>query len=262
MVLALSGGKDSLALLHILNNLKEKIGFELSALSIDLGIRRDDYSLKSVQISDKYCRELGVKLQIIDMKRDFGFTIDEVLNSNKIKRPICSSCGVIKRYVTNKVAIDLRAHSLATGHNLDDESTVLLSNYSNVDLNLLVRSGPILPSRGEKMASRIKPLYETSEKETTLYNFFKGIQHLEQKCPYASGASSLRLKEAINHLEETRPGFKIALVRNFIKKIKPILAEHYSNTQSALKLCEECGYPTSTKICSFCRLKIMFQKDN
>jgi len=254
VVLALSGGKDSLALLHILNNLREEIGFELSALNIDLGIKKDDYSSKAVQISEKHCRELGVELEKVDMERDFGFTIDEIFSSKNVRRPICSSCGVIKRYVTNKVAVELGANSLATGHNLDDESTVLLSNYVKADIDLLVRSGPMLPSRGERMVSRIKPLYETSENETTLYNFFKGIQHLEQKCPYASGASTLRLKEVINTLEKERVGFKIALVRSFNKKIKPILAEHYNDSKD-FYLCEECGYPTSTKICSFCRLK-------
>lgn len=254
VVLALSGGKDSLALLHILNNLREEIGFELSALNIDLGIKKDDYSSKAVQISEKHCRELGVELEKVDMERDFGFTIDEIFSSKNVRRPICSSCGVIKRYVTNKVAVELGANSLATGHNLDDESTVLLSNYVKADIDLLVRSGPMLPSRGERMVSRIKPLYETSENETTLYNFFKGVQHLEQKCPYASGASTLRFKEAINTLEKERVGFKIGLVRSFNKKIKPILAEHYNDSKD-FYLCEECGYPTSTKICSFCRLK-------
>ncbi|MEM3564690.1 MAG: TIGR00269 family protein [Candidatus Jordarchaeaceae archaeon] len=255
VVLAISGGKDSLALLHILNSLRGEFGFELSALNIDLGIKKDDYSLRAVQISEKYCGELGIELVKVDMKRDFGFTIDEVFSSKQVRRPICSSCGVIKRYVTNKVAVELGASSLATGHNLDDESTVLLSNYVKADIDLLVRSGPILPSWGDRMISRIKPLYETSEKEITLYNFFKGIQYLEQKCPYASGASTLKLKEVVNALEEEWVGSKIALVRSFNKKIKPILADHYSKNSKDIYLCEVCGYPTSTKICSFCRLK-------
>nr|MDO8075734.1 TIGR00269 family protein [Candidatus Freyarchaeota archaeon] len=252
VVLSLSGGKDSLALLHILHSLGDD--FELCALGVDLGIKKDEYSARSIEVSERYCRELGVEFLKVDLEKDYGFTIDDVSSSRRIRRPVCSSCGVVKRYVTNRAAVELGADSLATGHNLDDESTVLLSNYLNADIDLLARSGPVLPSRGERMVSRIKPLYETSEWETSMYVYYRGIQPVEQKCPYALDTPISRMKEIVNLLEERRTGSKIALVRGFAKKIKPILAEHHS-ALGEIGQCEECGYPTSTSVCSFCRLR-------
>ena len=119
-LVAVSGGKDSLSLWHILGTL----GFAADAIYVDRGI--PDYS----GVSFDKARSVADKLQ----RRLYSFSLSEAFTkgikylSVIMKRPACSLCGMIKRYVMNRACIDYGYSVLATGHNLDDEASALLGN--------------------------------------------------------------------------------------------------------------------------------------
>jgi len=123
VAVAVSGGKDSVSLLHALWRLRERLGVELVGVTIDLGIR--GYSEEYVGVAVENFEKLGVPYRVVRLA-DYGFTID---SATRLRRPVCSVCGTVKRYLLNKVARELGAHVVATGHTLDDFLSVLLQAY-------------------------------------------------------------------------------------------------------------------------------------
>ena len=110
-LIALSGGKDSAALLDSLVELD--LNIELIPFHIDLGIPGySDHCRKAVE---QLCRRLGYKPLVFRLETE-GFTISEV--SRRYRKP-CSPCGTIKRYWMNRIALEQNVDVVVTGHNLD-----------------------------------------------------------------------------------------------------------------------------------------------
>ena len=77
VLVGLSGGKDSVALLKILNILKEKNIIELEAVTIDEGI--SGYREEGVRIAKDVAKELNIKHHIISFEDKYSFTIDKIM---------------------------------------------------------------------------------------------------------------------------------------------------------------------------------------
>ena len=102
IVVALSGGKDSLSLLHILKKISvRKTDITLSALLIDEGIK--DYRDKSIKDAKAFCKKQKIKLHIVSYKTEIKKTLDDLKKQFQDTIP-CSMCGVLRRYLLNKHA--------------------------------------------------------------------------------------------------------------------------------------------------------------
>lgn len=246
ILVALSGGKDSLALMHALSH----AGYAVTALHLDLGI--PDSSSKARQCVEDFCNKHAFPLIVVDFARE-GLAIPQV--KARIRRPICSACGTIKRYFFNKVAMDNGFTALATGHNLDDEVARLMSNTLRWDEAYLAGQSPSLPSE-HGFVKKIKPLWRLTEYETAAYAFLKGIHTHYAPCPYSSGASFRVLKKLVRDLEWEMPGRKIDFYQGFLKRGKPAFARLRPPLNEVLSACSQCGYPTSAgELCSVCRIR-------
>lgn len=252
IAVALSGGKDSQTLLHILKQIYGDSN-SIIGLHIDLGI--ENYSLESAKFVNILCEELKVPLHIINIQDEYNISIDKIKKSKKIHRPICSNCGIIKRYILNLFARKIGADVLATGHLLDDEAGVLLSNLVNGNFDQLIRGGPFLPSTDPTLITRVKPLYEISEYETILYAYFNKISHIETRCPYDVNATITSYKEIIRKMEELHPGAQYSFIRNYVKTYVKAFQAYNTNKEQAILHCKICGGPTTREICAFCSLK-------
>ncbi len=246
---AVSGGKDSSALLHSLNMILDETPV---AIFLDLGI--EGYSDTCLRNVRELCARIGAELKVFQVREMYGFTVSEAVARLRRHRTPCSICGMIKRRALNDAALELGVDKLATGHTLDDEVTFLLVNYASGDLDLLARSGPFSPSKYGKLVARIKPLYETTERETEAYCKVNNIPYTKAKCPYSATAPTIRLKKAVAQLDEARPGFRASLLRSFNKSIKPVIRSYWAEREKTL-FCRKCGYPTTKEICGFCRLR-------
>jgi len=249
ILVAVSGGKDSLALWNVLT----KLGYNADGLYIDLGI--GDYSKNSKELTEEFATRIGRKLHIVDLKQEL-FPIPTI--DKEINRPACSSCGVVKRYYMNKYARDLGYNVIATGHNLDDEVAVLFGNTLQWDLKYLSRQYPVLLEENG-FARKVKPLCKITEKESALYSVFNGINYIEYECPFSEGASSIEYKLLINQLEEKHHGTKLKFYNEFIKKVYPIFKEYQEKVDKQVGKCEICGEPSYSNICGVCRIKLQIK---
>ncbi len=244
ILVAVSGGKDSLNSWWVL----KKLGYQADALYLDLGI--DEYSKKSKEKAVQLGQKIKGSLKIVEVKEEIGATIPQA--AKKGERTPCALCGLFKRYLMNREAINNGYSAIITGHNLDDEAAVLLSNVLNWQLGYLGRQSPLLPSWHPKLAKKAKPLCEVTERESAAYALINRIDYIMEECPYSERATSLFYKNILNQIEQRSPGTKLRFYREFLAKGKPFFE---SQPAEELAECTECGLPTTLPPCAFCRLK-------
>ena len=243
LLVAVSGGKDSLALWDVLADL----GYDTTGLYLGLGIGA--YSSRSHEKAAAFAAARGLPLRVIDMG-DEGMAVPAV--AGLTRRPACSACGTMKRHWFDRAAHEGGFDVLVTGHNLDDEAARLLGNVLRWQRDHLARQRPVLPPTHEKFVRKVKPLYLCSEYETAVYAFMRGIDYIVEECPNAAGASQLFYKEMLNRLEAESPGTKQAFVREFLRSAQPIFAT--AEERSAPRACAGCGMPSWGELCAFCAM--------
>lgn len=247
ILLAVSGGKDSVALLHIMNSLSNLMKFKLIVLHIDLGI--GEYSKRSREIVEDLCRKLKVDSITIDLKNDLGFTLPEFVSRLRTHR-ICSLCGIVKRYIMNAVSIALKADAVATAHHADDMLTYIFKNFILQDYELMEKLVPINKGVQGLMTTKIRPLYEVYEKDTALYTIYTNLRFTDITCPYKEmNSMEITIRRFLDEIEDKYPGTKISILRKFAKTYMRPLEE-----ARGLKSCSECGLIAQKDMCTFCRL--------
>jgi uncharacterized protein (TIGR00269 family) len=245
LLVAVSGGKDSLAIWDILNNL----GYEADGLYIGLGI--DNYSDPSGEFAKTFAADRGLKLTVVDIVEEYGYDVPS--GSRAARRAPCSACGMSKRHIFDRVALEGEYDVLVTGHNLDDEAAVLFGNVLHWQTDYLARQHPVLPARNG-LPRKVKPLVRLDEREMAAYCVIAGIDYMLDECPMAAGNKHLRYKDALISIEAASPGSKQAFFHKFLSQGAPFFAEAAEELRDELKSCETCGAPTPNDICAFCRL--------
>ncbi len=249
VLLALSGGKDSVVALHILNTLRERNIIDLVAVTIDEGIK--GYREDGIEIAKANTRKLGVEHRVISFKDSLGRTLDEIMAQEDAQsRHACTYCGVFRRWILNRAAHEEGATKVATGHNLDDETQSILMNYLEGNINNLTRIGPKTESRDERFTVKIKPLREVPEKEIGLYAIAADLNVHLASCPYAGDSFRLEVGEFIKELSVNHPTIMYSTLRGF-NKIKPILKKELTPKGNTGE-CRICGEPAAGDLCKAC----------
>lgn len=259
IIVAVSGGKDSLALWDVLLDL----GYQADGFYIGLGIGGGiDYSDRSYQMVQKFVEMRQAKgdkvnLRVIKIEQTYGAGIPELTrNSKRGKDKPCSVCGIVKRHIMNSVTLDGNYDVVATGHNLDDEAAVLFSNTLRWDTEMMVRQSPVLAARNG-MPKKAKPFFRLYERETAAYALLRGIDYIYEECPYAEGSRSIQIKHLLNQMEDQSPGAKLAFYMNFLNAQESDFfnPRESKETVESLHPCPQCGQPTTAEaLCAFCRL--------
>ena len=245
ILVALSGGKDSLALMEELN----RQGYDVTGLHIDLAIPGS--SEKARRVVEDFCRERGLPLIVRELARE-GLAIPLVKKA--LTRPICSACGKIKRHFFHAVAREHGFSVLATGHNLDDEIGRLFSNLLRWDAAYLADQNPNLPAEGG-FGRKVRPFFRLTEFETANYAFLRNITWHADPCPYSQGATFSAYKRLWNALEEQMPGRKLDFYLGFLERGRERFVCHEAQDNIVLAPCERCGAPTSAGVCGVCRIR-------
>ncbi len=212
---ALSGGKDSLTVLHILNKLsKQNPKIKLKAIAIDEGIH--GYREKTLIKAKKFCEENKIILHIFSYKGEFGLTLDEMLKILDVKP--CTICGIFRRYLLNKKSKELK----------------------------LTKVGLV---QDKKFVQRIKPLYLCTEKEVTTYAFTNGLLDEFNECQNVSQSYRAKVRDMLNEFEQKFPGTKYSIVNSFLQ-ILPLLKQKFKD--GSIKVCAKCNEPSANDVCNAC----------
>ncbi len=243
VLVAVSGGKDSLALWDVL--LDE--GYDTTGLYLDLGIF--EYSVESKAKCEAFAARRGARLLVSRVAEEVGAPVPVI--KQVTRRPPCSGCGLSKRYLMNRGALEQGMDVVATGHNLDDEAATLFGSVMHWQTDALPRQSPALASTHPKLVRRVKPLYRLSEREAAAYAFLRRIDYIVEECPFAAGATSIAHKEILNRMEEASPGAKHNFLFGFLDKARPAF-ERVAAVE--LRECARCGQVTTGTVCAFCKL--------
>ncbi len=204
VAVALSGGKDSTVLLHLLRKILPVPGdATLTAITVDEGIA--GYRDATLRLAREMAARLGVEHQVVSFRE----SLDSMVAAGG-EHP-CTLCGIHRRRALREAAMALGATAVATGHNLNDEAQTVVMNCLRGDLRGFTRSPVRDPAEGG--LRRIKPLFRIPEKEVALYGMLAGIFHDLPECPYAGTALRSEARRMVDRLEYLRPGTLGRIVR-------------------------------------------------
>lgn len=246
VAVAVSGGKDSAALLFALRRIFPDLS--ITALHINVGI--PGYSEECEREARRLAEMTGTELIVYDTAGELGITTPDFAKTVYAGR-ICSPCGTVKRYLLNRVAWERGFTKVATGHNLDDVLEVIFSAYVQGDVVQLVRLRPFSPSTHPKLVAKVKPLWWVTEGENLAYAELNGLPFRRGACPLSPGSRSRERKNILNLIEVRMRGFKHTFVSSHLRRLLPAL-------EGSVELppfveCSSCGMPSSEDPCAFCR---------
>ena len=247
VLVALSGGKDSVTTLEILNSFREMNIIELCAVTVDEGIA--NYRQEGIDIAKRHAERLGIEHKVVSLKEDYGISLDEIMQKPNHKGS-CSYCGVFRRTIINKAAREMGATKIATGHNLDDEVQAIMMNYLEGNTDNLGKLGAKTESKAEEFTVKIKPLREIPEREIGLYVVAKELEVHFDSCPYAMQSFRGEVSELINQLAEKHPTIKYSTLRGY-DKIKKVVKKEMQK-EYAHGRCSRCGEPAANELCKAC----------
>lgn len=248
VAVALSGGKDSVMVLDILNSLYRRNIIDLFAITIDEGI--GGYRKHGVAIAIKNTKKLGIYHRIESFKDYFGKNLDDIMADRRREHGACTYCGVFRRWIINRIAREEGATKIATGHNLDDETQAILMNYLEGNIDNLMRIGAKTEPMSDKFTVKIKPLREIPEKEIGLYVIARELDVHFDECPYSKESFRGEIGRFIKELSVNRPTIMYSTLKGF-DKIQPVIRKEFRENAN-MGECINCGEPSSHELCRAC----------
>lgn len=204
VMVALSGGKDSWALMQILDVLRRRapITFSLVAVTVDTGFE----GLRTDVIGG-ICAARGWEHHL--ERTTIASTMEGMLEPGETP---CSLCARFRRGVLYRLAGGLGATKIALGHHLDDViETALLNLFYEGSLKAM--PARLVSDRGSHVV--IRPMVLVGEEDTHAYALERGLAALPCRCPImdAGELQRQRVKRLIADLERDHPGVKASMLR-------------------------------------------------
>jgi len=266
IIVALSGGKDSVALLYNLNIIQNQTHYSkpIIALTIDEGIK--DYRDNSIKKAKSFCIKNSIEHRIISFKERIGMTLDEIIKKKK-KTPdykyACNYCAAIRRRLLNDGAKELGGSILAMGHNLTDFVETYLMNilYNRLDI---ITNQYFFKEENKKIdqfyIKKISPLIRIPEEEIFIYSNIKKFDYYPSHCPYREQDPIIR-KRVLNFIQECKtysPEIEFNLLSGFFKLSKTL---YHQRGKKSYNSCQICGYPCGNELlCTYCSYLQEFKK--
>lgn len=251
--LAVSGGKDSIAMLHALHRfLGRRRSTELKVVTVDEGI--EGYRPDSIPIVEEACRSLGLELSVSKVESLAGAPVDAIAAMPR-GASTCSYCGVLRRRAMNSAAREAGADYLCVGLNADDFAQTILMNVTRGDLGQMLRMAPHV--RGDRhrtsgLVPRLAPMRMVPENETLLYCMVQGIKWHDGTCPHFAQAQRNEARRIVHEMEERHPGTRFAMIA-FLDRVKEAVGEG-GGAGPRWGECQRCGEPSATDACKVCAM--------
>jgi tRNA 2-thiocytidine biosynthesis protein TtcA len=213
IMVAMSGGKDSYTLLHILEILRRKapIKFTLLAVNID-----PDFSGYQTNIIEDHLKEGGYDYEMV--KTNIYETIE---NHIEPKTSYCSFCSRLRRGVIYNKAVEYGCTKIALGHHMDDFiETLLLNQFFTGEIKAMAAK---LVS-DDKRNVVIRPLVNVEEELIIKYSQMNEFPIVCCCCPVCGTEEMMRknVKKLLNELKQKYPGVK----RSMLKSLSNVNERH------------------------------------
>jgi uncharacterized protein (TIGR00269 family) len=220
ILVAVSGGKDSTVVLHVLH----RLGYNVEAVTVDAHI--GCYTQQNLENIRAVCKKLGVALHEIPFRKAFG----------------ASLCYIRAR--------DVQATKLVLGHNLDDEAQVILMNLFKNRPELNARLGPKIDNFSDpRFVARVKPLYFVREDEVVRYSKLMCFPVKYGKCPCSTEGFRHSVRDFLNGFSHEA---KENIVKIFLENRERLQRRFASGRQPSF--CAQCDEPSSGALCRACSL--------
>jgi tRNA 2-thiocytidine biosynthesis protein TtcA len=204
VMVGLSGGKDSWALIQVLDVLRRRAPIEFSIVAVNVDSGYEGYQHQAV---GEACRARGWEFH--SEHTSIGATIDDKLDGDDTP---CSLCARLRRGVLYRLAKQTGATKIALGHHLDDfVETVLLNLFFAGALKAM----PARLVSDNRAHIVIRPLVYVTEAEARAYAKENGLPIIGCCCP-ACGDLSLqrqRVKRLLAELEREHPNVKASMIK-------------------------------------------------
>lgn len=196
IAVGLSGGKDSMAMLYAMNELKRFYPehFELCAISVDLGLEGFDTG-----ILENYCDKLGIPLYIVNTQ------IGPILFEERKEKNPCSLCAKMRKGALNGKALELGCNKIAYAHHQDDViETLFLSMFYEGGMYTLEPRFTL----DQTNLTIIRPMIYVSEAEVIGFKNKYGLPVAKNPCPADGNTRREFIKNHIRKLRQDVPDVK------------------------------------------------------
>ncbi len=191
ILVALSGGKDSMILLDILTEARRHLPFPIEIFACHIYIDNIGY-ITDIDYLDNFCASLNVKFFVKQFQIEM---------SDKSKKSECFICSWNRRKALFELTKELGCNKMAFGHHMDD---ALQTMFLNLMYHGSISSMPFKLKMFDGRVEVIRPLLEITEKELVKYSQIKGYKKEVKRCGFENTKRS-ELKGIINSLEQMHP---------------------------------------------------------
>ncbi|MBL7072591.1 MAG: tRNA lysidine(34) synthetase TilS [Candidatus Omnitrophica bacterium] len=196
VLVAVSGGKDSLALLHLLERRKRALPIDYTVMAVHITTDYDSRPKIKKKELTKYFNSLGCEYVFKEIK---------IAKKNKQKEQNCFWCSWNRRKVLFETAEEAGFSKIAFGHHKDDAvETFLMNMFWKAELSGM---NPV-QSLFEGKIAIIRPLILLEEKDVASYARFAELPELKSDCPRNSDSKRAFIRRMIKQLEKENPGVK------------------------------------------------------
>ena len=202
IAVGISGGKDSLALLYALSDIKKyyPIPFELIAITLDMGINNEMSNYN--QIKD-FCDNLNINYIVYKTK------IGKIVFEDRKEKNPCSLCARMRRGILNRVAKEHGCNKIALGHHLDDAVETFFMNLFNGATLKCFSPATFLSNSNIWM---IRPLIFCHESEINSFANKYNLPIQKSLCPVDGHTERQNIKQLIANLELLYPDLKTKVI--------------------------------------------------
>ena len=216
IMVCLSGGKDSYAMLEILMALQKRAPIDFDLIAVNLDQKQPGFP---EHILPEYLQKLGVQYRIIE-EDTYSIVTDKIPEG----KTTCSLCSRLRRGILYRTAIELGATKIALGHHMDDMVETLFLNMFH---GARLKSMPPKLISDDKKNIVIRPLAYCRESELEAFSLLKEFPIIPcNLCGSQENLQRKKIKQMLADWDQEQPG----RVNNVFKSMSRITPSHLMDT--------------------------------
>lgn len=218
IMVCLSGGKDSYAMLEILMSLKTRAPIDFELIAVNLDQKQPGFPQ---EVLPNYLDQLGVQYLIVE-EDTYSIVVDKIPEG----KTTCSLCSRLRRGILYRTAIELGATKIALGHHLDDMVETLFLNMFH---GARLKSMPPKLISDDKKNIVIRPLAYCREADLAEFSIIKEFPIIPcNLCGTQENLQRKKIKQMLADWDKQQPG----RVQNVFKSMSRITPSHLLDTNA------------------------------